>query len=164
MLTAVLLIGLALGLFGRSTIDSLVVNFNKLKGQLAMAKAFRKKDNEMKAMRERGEFNEWRDLPDGAGGTLTVCIKTGWCPSLKGFIPMERIKKTLDDLKLADEYKLFRNDRLIGIAQQFDLDFNKMEEITESIFSMKKDFYLMKVAQLQSELKQKADDVNTEKV
>ena len=153
MLSLILLIGLAIGLFGRGVVDSLMSNIEKIKYQLAMNKAFKAKEAEVAEMKARGDFHEWKDLPDGAGGTIMVCVKTGYCPSLKGYIPMANINRALEELKTAEEYKVFRNQSVATLAANHNMTVEAMEKIVEGVFDIKKQFHLKRLKDLSDSMK-----------
>ena len=82
-----------------------------------------------------------------------VCVKTGWAPSLKGFIPMENINRVLEDIKTAEEYKIFRNQSVIALAAQHNMDVTAMEKIVEGVFDIKKQFHLKRLKDLADSMK-----------
>jgi hypothetical protein len=152
-LTTILLLGVAFGLFGRLALINLVVQIAKIKKIIATNKAFKAKEMQVAMMKAKGEFHQWKELPDGNGNTLTVCIKTGWCPSLKGFIPMEAVNRTLEDIRTIEEYKTFRDARVIELALLNNMTNEEMEKIVESVFDIKKQFHLKRLQDLSDSMK-----------
>lgn len=152
-LTTILMLGVLFGLFGRASIESLLANIEKIKTSMAMNKAFKAKELQVAMMKAKGDFHQWQNLPDGAGGTIMVCIKTGWAPSLKGFIPMENINRVLEDIKAAEEYKVFRNQSVAALAAQHNMDVTAMEKIVEGVFDIKKQFHLKRLKDLADSMK-----------
>jgi hypothetical protein len=156
VLTTILLLGVAFGLFGRLALINMFKHIDKIKKQIANNKAFAAKEAQVALMKARGDFHQWQNLPDGSGGTIMVCVKTGWAPSIKGYIPMENINRVLEDIKSAEEYKVFRAARVQLLAHELQMDIPRMEFVVQQISSMKKDFTLLRMAKLSEDMKRKA--------
>jgi hypothetical protein len=152
-LTTILMLGVAFGLFGRLALINLLEQIDKIKKMLDMKKKFKAKEAEVAAMKANGDFHEWKELPAGDGNTVTVCIKTGWAPSLKGFIPMENIKRALEEIKTAEEYKAFRDASITQLALDNNMSRDNMEKIVESVFNIKKQFHLKLLQDLSDSMK-----------
>ena len=160
LMSVILFVGMLFGLFANSLIQNTMFHIEKIKLMLANDKLFKQKQQEVADMRPKGVFHEWFDMPKGDGNTIIVCKKTGWCPSLKGFVPMSRIEAYLAAVKAEEEYKVFRNGRVAELAIKMNLDNQQVEKFVEDVFSIKKDYTLMKIKELQQELQANAAKAN----
>ena len=109
-------------------------------------------------MKEDGEFHEWVTVQTPTGDMM-VCKRTGWCPNFEGFVPTNMINAYLEKVKMEQEYKEFRDARVLELANQLKLSTMEMEEVVEKIFSMKKDFTVSKLIELSADLTERALDV-----
>lgn len=99
-------------------------------------------------MGKNGDMHEWINMTKyykGEVHDLLVCKKTGWCPKLNGFISLEQVKKELDKIELEQQYQVFRNLNYKQLAEKYNLPIDKLEEISEDIYNVKKQFYLNKI-------------------
>ena len=158
-LTIILVLGILFGLFAKASIENMVKHINKIKLQLENNKKYKAKEAKVALMKANGDFHEWCEIPDGAGGNVLVCAKTGWCPKLQGFIPMEKINEMLEDIRVATEYKLFRNQSVQMLAEKYTMTKEQMEKIVESVFDIKKQFHLKRLKDLADSMKKRASDV-----
>ncbi len=164
ILTTILLMGVVFGLLGKFFFDRLVDSVNQVKEIMENNRKFKAKMAEMDRMKAAGEFHEWVDVPSSQG-TMLVCKKTGWAPSLKGFVPLSAINAYLEQLQAEKDYKEYRAARVQLLAHELQLTVPMMETVVEKVFSMKKDFHVERIAKLQQELAAKAAVVNgTKKV
>jgi len=53
---------------------------------------WKKRKQEVADMKESGEMHDWMNVPDGMGGEMHVCRKTGYCPTHDGFLSKEQLK------------------------------------------------------------------------
>ena len=161
ILTTILLVGLLIGMFMNFLIQNIITQVQHLKAIFENNREFKAKEAAVAKMKAGGDMHEWISVP--LNGAMThVCKKTGYVPSINGFLPMQYINQYLENLKAEEEYKVFRADRIYKIAQKYDLDVPKTEEIVEKIFSMKKDFALMRIERLQKEMQDRSAAVKNE--
>jgi hypothetical protein len=159
ILATILLVGAILGFAIRYLVGN-IIHFSKhIKDLMDNNKEFAKKQAMVAKMKADGDFHEWITIPT-PGGSMLVCKKTGFCPELNGFVAIEMINSYLNRVKQEEEYKVFRDARVLVLAKELGLDVPRMEEIVEKVFSMKKDFTIHKLAQLQQDLTKRAEDVN----
>lgn len=158
ILTTILLFGLVVGLIIHFLLNNIATQWKKIKIILENNKAFAKKQAAVDAMRANGDFHEWITVTDVVG-TFLVCKKTGWCPDKKGFIPIELINAYLEKIKMEEEYKEYRNQRVAKLAEELGFDLPKMESVVEKVFSMKKDFHVDRIAKLADDLSKRAENV-----
>lgn len=119
---------------------------------------FKKQEKKHQEMLENGGFHNWQDYDYfGDGKTiLKVCSKTGWCPSLKGYLPV-KVLQAYDKLKEQQaEEKVFRDKYMQSLSKKHELPLPKMEEISKDIFQIKKDWHLLLMAK---KMKEKSNDV-----
>ena len=161
VLTLILLMGCGIGLAIQRILDNLILFYYKIKAIRQNNIEFKNKQAEVDKMKAAGDFHEWQEIPT-MHGMLLVCKKTGWCPSLNGFIEQSRINSYLEAAKMDEEYKAFRKERINNLASKLVLTIADTEKIVEEIFSMKKDFHLMKTTLLQQELQAKAAHVESQ--
>ena len=93
------------------------------------------------------------------GQEVMVCEKTGWAPSLNGFLPMHMIEAYKKESNAAKEYEQFRNARIQLIASENQMTIPQVERLVEQVFSIKKDFTLQRIEKLQKEMEDKASAV-----
>ena len=101
-------------------------------------------------MLERGEKHDWIKIPLGTKEYL-FCRKTGWSPDLNGFLDMNFIKKHDRKIKEEEGYQAFRNERVKRMAEERGVSLDDMEEIVEQVFSIKKDFAILRIEKKQKE-------------
>lgn len=157
ILITALLFGLFVGLLSMSLIDNVIYYWTKAKKIMSDNKEFARRTKEIKKMKEDGDFHEWVEIPNSTGTTL-VCKKTGWTPSLKGFLSVKEVERYLNKVKLEKEYKEYRDVRVSELAEELGFDLPKMESIVEKIFSIKKDFSVGKIKDLADEMMKRAED------
>lgn len=103
-------------------------------------KLYRKKKKEREAMLDKGEVHEWVTIPYGMQEVM-VCKKTGWCPSLNGFIPMNLVGSQLKLQDIKKGFDEFKNQKLIEWAKEFNVTTERMQEFVESVYNLKKQYY-----------------------
>lgn len=162
ILLTVLGIGLIIGSIGGVIVKNLLGAYSAFMHILETNKKFEQKQKVVDEMKSKGEFHEWQELPTPEGNLL-VCVKTGWCPSANGFIDIERINSYLTSQKIQKEYKAYRDERVRLLAEKYNYPILTMEQLVEDIFSIKKDFHLLKLNELQQEFFTKAEDVETKR-
>jgi phage FluMu protein gp41 len=159
ILTTILLIGIVLGLVIRFLLGNISYHWAQIKEIMKNNKEFAKKKAEVAKMKANGDFHEWVSIPS-TGGTMLVCKKTGYVPSLNGFVPVEMVKSYLNKVKREEEYKAFRDSRVKALADQYRMSLETAEKIVEAIFSIKKDFSVLQLTKLSEDLTQRAQDVS----
>lgn len=136
-------------------------DFARIKDVRAREKAFRKKQKEVEEMKARGDMHEWISMPiSGVGEEVMVCRKTGYVPSKEGFLPIEIIqhyeKSQAVEKKIKEEYDEFKSERVSGISERYEIPMEKMEDLMDEIYSIRKDFHVQK---MEEELKRVQDTV-----
>lgn len=113
--------------------------------------AIRKNNAEFKAkmkikedLKANGDHHEWVSIPYGQTEVL-VCKKTGWCPTINGFIYMTYINEWLKRKKMDEEYQKFRKNRVELLAEDYEMPYEHMEQLIEKIFAIKQDFHVEKM-------------------
>jgi len=163
MLTTILLLGIFFGAVANYSIKTIVVHVEKIQKIIENNRLFKKKQEEVDKMKAEGGMHEWVSIKVNQGVELMVCRKTGWCPTLNGFIPLKNIESALEMVKSEQEYKIFRDTRVLSIATKYNLSLETTEEIVEKIFSIKKDWTLLRLERFQKELEQRSGkNANTE--
>jgi hypothetical protein len=157
-LMAILVIGFAIGLAIMPIFMNIKFRWQRAREYVRYNIEFNKKLESVAKMKANGDFHEWVIISD-ISGPKTVCRKTGYCSELDAFVPMDLLKSYLEKIKIEEEYKVFRDEKVSELAKEIGLDIPKTEIIVEKIFSMKKDFSLLKLDQLQGELEKRAEDV-----
>lgn len=158
LFTTVLILGLLLGLFGLAVLKNLKKTWAEVQAIRENNKKFRAKQEEVKKMKEKGDLHEWITVPS-INGEIMVCKKTGWSPTLNGFIPMDLLNDHLFKIQIEKEYKEYRNKRVSKLAAELGFTETKMEDVVEKIFSMKKDFHVERMARLAEEFAKRAENV-----
>ncbi len=161
LMTTILLMGLLIGVAMNFLVENIIKQVDKIRVIFENNRLFKAKQAAVAKMKAAGDMHEWVNVPS-TSGMILACKKTGYVPSLDGFIPLTFINNYLENLKAEEEYKVFRADRIYKIAQKYDLDVPKTEEIVEQIFSMKKDFALLRIEKLQKELQDRSATVKNE--
>jgi hypothetical protein len=157
ILTIILLMGMVSTLVFQKLISNIVKAISDIKAVNAQNREFKARMAEMDKMKTNGDFHEWIYLPSTAG-EIMVCKKTGWCPSVKGFFSTKLINQHLADKQAEEDYKVFRNKRVLQLATDIGKNFSETEKIVEAVFSIKKDFTLLRLTKLQEDLKGKTNE------
>jgi hypothetical protein len=155
LMTVILLVGVLAGAAAQWLIDRVILVLEEVKKGMADNRLFKAKRKIVDEMRANGDFHEWVTI-QSTQGELMVCKKTGWCPSLKGFVDTNRIESYLYNLKYEADYKVFRAERVGILAKRLSLTDEEVEKVVEEVFSIKKDFALIRLEDLKNELKQRA--------
>ena len=157
LLIMILLLGMVFGSIMEFLLHNIFTQFSKIKMILDNNKEYKIRKEEVRQMKEKGEFHEWVTVLTPSG-EMMVCKKTGWCPDFEGFVPINMITAYLEKIKMEKEYKEFRNARVLELANELKLGIIEMEEIVEKVFSIKKDFTVNRLKELSADLKGKASD------
>ena len=160
-LTTILLLGLGFGFLATVCIKSATAHIKKIQAILKNDKLFKAKQAEVAQMKASGGYHEWVKIVD-AEGELLVCKKTGWCPSLEGFVSVEKVKTYLDKVQAEIEHREYRDARVLALSVKMNLSLADTEKFVEEVFSIKKDFYVNRIEKLRKELLDKALAVEDE--
>ena len=120
-------------------------------------KEFLKRQKIVDDMKENGEFHDWVKMPV-QGQFCHVCRNTGYCSELSGFVDVKAVKEYEKLAKTEQELKDFTQNQLKKIALAYSLDFDKLCQLREDMFEIKKTFYINKLEQLQNKLKKNTED------
>lgn len=104
-------------------------------------------------MIKSGEKHEWVKVAIGTK-ELLVCKKTLWCPALNSFINKTYFDQYNQSIKRQKDYKVFRDKRVVELAEEYDMTVEKMEVLVEAIFSIKKDYYVQFIDSMVKEASQ----------
>jgi hypothetical protein len=127
-------------------------------------KEFRRREKERHEMLERGDLHDWKEYDYFGNGKmmLRICSKTGWCPESKSYFPLEALR-ALDRIKEQEKEKAeFRDKRMDELSQKYELPRHKMEEISEDIFKIKKDWHLLLMDRTKKEMEAKIKKIEAE--
>ena len=155
ILTTILLFGLVIGLAINWLVGNIITQVENIKAIMTNNKLFKSKQAAMEKMKAEGGMHEWVQVPT-MQGMLLACKKTGWCPTLQGFLQLSHINSYLEAKKAEEEYKIFRDIRVGELADKHNMSFFDMEKLVEQIFSIKKDFHVERIAKLQREIEARA--------
>jgi hypothetical protein len=109
---------------------------------------FKELQAKQKEMLAKGESHKWIEVTGPNSSKITVCEKTGWCPSKKGFLPKASIEALKSADNLENEYFEYREKKIQEIAQIYGLTPSQVEDIYIEIMSTKKDFYVKNMAKV----------------
>lgn len=122
---------------------------------------FKEKQQQVIDMKDRGELHEWIKMPIGMH-EYHVCKKTGYCAEINGFINMIKVKEFEAMLKIEEEYSKFREDRLKELSVTYNIKVDKIYQLNEDIFAIKRDFHVKKLGNLQKKLAEDAKKNETD--
>ena len=103
-------------------------------------------------MRLAGEHHDWINIPTSKGN-FRVCRKTGYCPSEDGFVPLKVIVMWENNKKNEEDYKKHRDLKIEELAIEQGITVEEMESLVETIFNMKKQFFINKMENSLNEIK-----------
>ena len=121
-------------------------------------KKFKERKKAVEEMKANGEFHKWMDLPLGHK-VIKVCEKTGYVPELDGFIDMFLIEAHKQSMQVEKEYEEYKTKRLEEIATEYKIPVDKMEDLKDAIFGIKKEFTIKRMDDFLKELKVKSEEV-----
>ena len=130
----------------------IIANIRYIKFLRAKNRKFQALMKAKKDLQESGDHHDWETIPFGTEEVL-VCMKTGWCPSKNGFIPMEYIKEWERRKKLDEEYQTYRKGKVEALAEDYEMPYEHMEELIEKIFAIKQNFHTGKMKDAIDEMK-----------
>lgn len=158
ILSIIFMIGIALGIMSGFFLDRLGMAMAKVKHIINQKKEYRKLQKNVDAMKAKGDVHQWMDMKFN-GTIILVCEKTGWAPTLQGFIPMHLIRAYREEQQSIEDFKSFRAARIELIARENQMTVDQTERLVEQVFSIRKDFALQRIDKLQAELAQRAQEV-----
>jgi hypothetical protein len=121
-------------------------------------KKFKEKKKAIDEMKANGDFHKWMDLSVGTK-IIRVCEKTGYAPEIDGFIDMFLINIQKEKNKMEEEYQEFKTQRTLELAEEYGLTVDKMEELQDKVFSIKKDFTVGRMDKFLAELRAKSEEI-----
>lgn len=117
--------------------------------------------------REEGFMHEWVTVKSQLMGDIMVCKKSGFCNKPYGFFDVKWIERTLKADKVGDtirvEKELNFEKRLREIAQESGLEYDATREIAGKILRINKEFTLLKLESLESELNNQKGEASEQK-
>jgi len=137
---------------GRMLIHVIISGALKLKNLIVTEKSFNKKMKIVERMKKDGEYHDWIPVMVGLK-QYHVCQKTGWCPTIEGFISMEYVETCKKLRKEEEDYKEYRDNKVKDLAAKHSISLEDMEKLMESVFDIKKQWALLKIERLQEEAK-----------
>lgn len=153
-LTVVLVI---LGAIGLYQVLSLLMTFGSIvKKAWKEGQKYREMEKKKKELLKNGEMHVWTEVtaPDGLS-KITVCEKTGWCPSRKSFLSLTAIEGLKAADKIEQEYSDFKKQKMEEIAAKNNMTVDNLESIYTDLLMIKKDFYLVRINSFLKELKER---------
>ncbi len=93
---------------------------------------FDKKMNNLEKMKEKGELHDWVEL-NFTDGTILMCKKTGWCPSLKTFYKIKDIEYLISKQKINEKYKLLAFQEMDKVLIKYNITRDNIVKLQEEI-------------------------------
>lgn len=120
-------------------------------------KSYNNKLRSKKAMLNRGEMHEWIKIYMGTK-EIMVCKKTGWCPSLNGFLDINYVN-SMGELQLVKAgFEKYKEQRIAEMARDLGISVEEAKNFSEEIFKMKKEYYLNNMSNQLKRMYKKAND------
>lgn len=151
----IFVVGIGLGMLAKFFLGGLEQAIGVLKFKLEQNKQFKKLEKARNEMIANGDRHQWMSIRI-MGQSINVCEKTGWAPTLNGFVPLHIIESYKQEMASEKEYQDFRNARVQLIARENQMTIDQVERLVEQVFSMKKDFALIRIEKLQKEMAERA--------
>jgi hypothetical protein len=130
--------------------------FVKIKDSLSFEKKMKEVNRRKK---EEGFIHEWVIIKNPQLGELMVCKATGFCPKLYGFFEIKWIKEYLETEKKAEQIVNERQEhfkkKLEDLSVEFNIEIDRLQNLSEKILKINKDFTIKKLEDLQNEIKPK---------
>ncbi len=136
----------------RLCIRIIMKSLRNIKAINANNKEFRSKVKAKEEMQAKGEYHEWIRIPYGTEERL-VCKKTGWCPTINGFLAMGYVNSWVERLGMEKEYNKYSDARVKLLAEDYEMPTQWMEDLIEKVFKIKKDFHVEKMKDSVAEMK-----------
>jgi len=93
---------------------------------------FDKKMNNLEKMKEKGELHDWVEV-NFTDGTVLMCKKTGWCPSLKAFYKIKDIEYLISKQKINEKYKLLAFQEMDKVLIKYNITRDNIMKLQEEI-------------------------------
>jgi hypothetical protein len=151
-LTVILFILGAIGLY--RVLDFLMAAILVVKKAWEKSKMYRELENKRKELLKKGENHSWVEVTGPDGTKITVCEKTGWCPSRNSFLSLSTIKalKAID--KTEREYEAFKKQEMEEIATKNNMTPAALESLYVELLKIKPKFYLMRMKSFLEDVKE----------
>jgi hypothetical protein len=104
-------------------------------------------------MIESGGLHEWVTISDHTM-EIMVCKKTGWAPSKKIFLPIALVKSYIKTAEVGAAYEKHKSNELNRLAVHYHMHIEDLEKISDTLFTLKKDFYVKYAKDNIKEMKQ----------
>ena len=146
-LLALLLLAIV-GLIGICSVLAAILRF-QLRGIVKRGndnREFKRRMKEKDEMIANGDFHEWVEvLKGGPGGEMVrVCKKTGWCPSVDGFVSKEYINRYLLLKADKEEYIKYWDENLERLSKKHSLTVEELRALMVELKLINEDFNIKK--------------------
>lgn len=109
--------------------------------------------------KEEGFMHQWVTINYPSLGSLMICKETGFCPKLNGFFDVKWVESTIESENKTNSVIKQRQDyfksRLKELSLEFNMEMSQLENLSEKILSINKDFTIKKLEDLENEIKEK---------
>lgn len=122
-------------------------------------KLFKEKTAKMEKFKADGGLHDWIKIAVSPTEEVYVCKHTGWCPSLKGFYPMEYVETIIKQREEAVIFERYKSDQLSSLASRFDLSLDEMDDLYTSVMAIKVNYKIERLGELVKELRDKKNEV-----
>lgn len=113
---------------------------------------YKEKIKEVEKMKAGGDYHDWVSIAVSPTKQANVCKKTGYCPTLEGFIDLKSLELILKMREQEKEYQEYRKKRITDIGNEIGLGYEAMSEYADKIIGIKTQYTIEKLSQLQKEL------------
>ena len=139
-------------------------NIQKIMFIMKNNKLFRSKEEARQKMLEKGDLHDWKQYDYFGNGKmmLRICRKTGWCPETKSYFDLNVLAALDRTEKQKEEQKKFRDSRMQQLSEKYNVTLEKMEEIAEDVFKIKKDWHIQLMNKTMDELKEQFGEKKSE--
>ena len=102
-------------------------------------KRFKELNDNMISMKESGEIHDWITIHSRIGDfeDIMVCRKTGWSPTLNGFIPKTTIelyeKYIQKQEELEQKFKIFKQNQVSDLSNKYNVPPETIDNIIEDV-------------------------------
>jgi len=139
--------GFLLAIFLAGSILVSLAIFQNFKGHKKMKDFIKGNQDRVKKFKEDGGIHSWVNMairmPNGRMENTHVCEHTGYVPAFEGFVPLESVKNTIRERKIAKEFEEFKKVKLNEIAGRYDIQQSQeIEEIYKEIIGLKQAFHV----------------------
>jgi hypothetical protein len=102
-------------------------------------KLFKQKTKECEAMLASGEMYDWISAQI-QGKNAYICRKTGWCPNLETFFPVELVAQYDKEQKRLARYEIYAFKRVNEIAQEYGMNNGDIKGIVDKVARIEVEF------------------------